>query len=80
MTKQEMEQYKDKKPVAVYPMSTWGGLEILDIVYGTEDYVICRYNYGEPDKLHKVKIKYGEHNAYIRLDGMIINLNNCVKI
>lgn len=77
MTKQEMEQYKDKKPVAVYPMGNWGGLEIFDI---NEDYVVCRYNYGEPDKLHKVKIHYDENKAYFRLDSLIINLKDCMKI
>lgn len=80
MTKQEMEQYRDKKPIAVYPMSNWGGIEILDIEYGIDDYVICRYNFGEPeDRLHRVKINYGARTTSIYIDGMRVRLNEFMR-
>jgi len=82
MTKQEMEQYKDKKPVGVYPMCNHGGVEILDIIYGIEDYVVARYNFGEPEeKLHKVKIRSTPSGLpYINLDGNYIRLGECLKV
>lgn len=81
MTKAEMEQYADKKPIAVYPMSNWGGIEILDIVYGIDDYVVARYNFGEPEKkLHKVKINYGLNSSSFKLDGNYVSLDNCMRV
>ena len=81
MTKAEMDAYKDKKPVAVYPMGNWGGVEILDILYGADDYVICRYNYGEPEKkLHKLKIKYGVETTYFILEGIKVRLDECMRV
>ena len=81
MTRAEMEVYKDKKPIAVYPMSNWGGVEILDVQYGIEDYAIARYNFGKAeDKVHRVKIKYSADSAYIRLDGNQIRLDECMRV
>ena len=82
MTKQEMEKYKDKKPIAVYPMSNWGGVEILDIEYGIDDYVIWRYNCGEPEKiLHKAKIKdSGRGYQYIQLNEFRVRLDECMRV
>ena len=83
MTKVEMEQYRDKKPIAVYPMGNWGGVEILDIIHGIDDYVIARYNFGEPekDKLHRVKIKYNKSGTpYIFLDGSYIRVDDMIKL
>ena len=79
MTKEEKKMYADKKPVAVYGMSNWGGLEILDIVYGIEDYIISRFNFGEPDKtIHKTKINYSGDCPTFRVGGYTIPLNECM--
>lgn len=82
MTKVEMEQYRDKKPIAVYPMSNWGGVEILDVLHGIDDYVICRYNFGEPeDKLHRVKVKYNKNGLpFIFLDGDYIRIDDMMSV
>lgn len=82
MTKQEMEQYRDKKPIAVYPMSNWGGIEILDIVYDIEDYVIWRYNCGEPEEiLHRAKIQTSTTGRFfIRLNESRIMLDECMRV
>ena len=32
MTKEEKAMYKEKKPIAVCPMYTFGGVEILEII------------------------------------------------
>ena len=82
MTKQEMEKYKDKKPVAVYPTDNWGGVEILDIEYGIDDFVIWRYNYGEPEKkLHRAKIHTNPAGyPFIRLNETIVRLDECMRV
>ena len=74
-------QYKEQKPIGVYPLSNWGGVEILGIEYGIDDYAVCRYNFGEPEeKVHKLKITYGDGSPYIRLEGMRIRLDECLKV
>ena len=82
MTKQEMEQYRDKKPISVYPMGNWGGIEILDILYGIDDYIIWRYNWGEPeDIIHKAKIRSNPIGYnYITINGTKIKLDECMKV
>lgn len=82
MTKQEMNQYKDREPIAVYPMSNWGGVEILDILYGIDDYVVCRYNFGEPEKkLHRVKIQHTKGGIpFIYVDGGYVRLDECLAV
>lgn len=80
MTKEEKAKYEDKRPVAVYPMSNWGGVEILDILYGIDDYVVARYNYGEPQELHKVKINYGAKYVTFRLGRQTIRLDDCMRV
>lgn len=80
MTKEEIAKYENKEPIAVYPISNWGGIEILDILYGVDDYVIWRYNFGEPEKkLHKAKIKYGPEVASIQAEGSYVRLDNCMR-
>lgn len=66
MNKAEKKAYESKEPVAVYPMSNWGGIEILDILYGIEDYVVYRFNFGKPQELHKAKIRYGVNHISFR--------------
>ena len=81
MTKTEMAEYADKKPIGVYPMSNWGGLEVLDILYGIDDYAVVRFNFGEPEKkIHKVKIYYGARTTYIRVDGVHVVLSDVMRV
>lgn len=81
MTKKEMEQYKDKRPVAVYPMTNHGGIEILDILNGIEDYVVWRFNFGEPKELHRSKVRYGvNHSSFKTTAGYSIRLDECMRV
>lgn len=41
-----MEQYENKKAIGMLPLSNFGGIEVLDIIYGIDDYVIACMNYG----------------------------------
>lgn len=81
MTKQEKLEYKDKKPIGVYCMSNCGGIEIMDIKYGIEDYVIWRFNFGEPQEVHKSKIYSGvRHTSFRTTAGYSIRLDECMRV
>lgn len=81
MTKTEKKKYENEKPVAVYTMNNWGGIEILDILYGIEDYVVYRFNFGEPQELHKAKIRYGvNHSSFRTPAGYSVRLDECMRV
>ena len=40
-------QYVNTKPLATLCISNWGGIEVLDIQYGIEDYLVACFNWGE---------------------------------
>ena len=78
MTKEEKAKYKDAKAVATYCLSNLGGIEILDILYGIDDYVVVRY-YGE--SYHRVKINYTmSGRSYFRIGAYRIYLDECMKV
>ena len=84
MTRAEMREYKDKKPIAVYPMSNWGGVEILDIIYGIDDYVVARFNFGDGDvdnRMHRYKIKYNKSGIpFFSMGGNRVRLDECMRV
>jgi hypothetical protein len=62
--------------------SGWGGIEFKYIEYGIEDYIYCISNaWHSPKKYHKCKI-YSNNNGdmYIKINGIRIYLNECIKI
>lgn len=81
MTKKERKLYENKTPVAVYPMTNHGGIEILDILYGIDDYVVYRFNFGEPQELHRAKINYSvNHSSFRTSAGYSIRLDECMRV
>ena len=60
--------------------SGFNGLEIKGIEYGIDDYVLCVSGawYGKP-KPHRLKIYYTSENAYIKLSGEKIRLDECIR-
>jgi len=81
MTKEEKKAYENKRPVATYCLTNWGGIEILDILYGIEDYVVYRFNFGEPQELHRAKINYGvNHSSFRTSAGYSIRLDECMRV
>lgn len=70
------------KPISVYTMNNFGGIEILDIEYGIDDKIIYRYNFGQPEtKIHKAKIYYGINDGdvpYFNTKHGKIYLNDCI--
>lgn len=79
MTKKEQEMYLEKKPIAVYPMTNWGGIEIMDILYGIDDKVVYRFNFGEPQECHVAKVT-GSHNRFRTTAGYSIRLDECMRV
>lgn len=81
MTKKEKKEYENKRPIGVYCLSNWGGIEILDILYGIDDYVVYRFNFGEPQELHRAKINYGvNHSSFRTSAGYSIRLDECMRV
>ena len=39
-------EYAKTKALGTLTLSNWGGLEILDIKYGVDDYVVACFNWG----------------------------------
>lgn len=80
MNKQEKAKYKDREPIGVMCLSNWGGIEVLDIEYGIDDHVIWRFNYGEPQELHRSKINYGVNDSSFRAGRMTIRLSEVMRV
>ena len=52
-------QYAETKLIGVMGMGNWGGLEVLDIIYDADDYVVTCFNWGNVRKdFSKAKIRY----------------------
>ena len=61
--------------------SGFNGLEIKGIEYGVNDHVLCVSGawYGKPNP-HRLKIYYTSENAYIKLSGEKIRLDECIRM
>ena len=60
--------------------SGFNGLEIKGIEYGIDDHVLCvsgAWN-GKP-KPHRLKIYYTSENAFIKLHGYRVPLDECIR-
>ena len=78
MTNEEKAFYVGKRAIAVYPMSNWEGINIIDIVSGINTHVIYQW----ADDLHKAKVFYDENmQPKFRLQGLgiTVNLNECLR-
>jgi hypothetical protein len=81
MSKAEQAKYLEKRPVAVYPMTNWGGIEIMDVLYGIDDRIVYRFNFGTPDECHVAKIRYGaNHDSFKTTAGYSIRLDECMRV
>ena len=78
MTKQEKESYLNKKAIAVYANSAFGGLEILDILSGIEDYVVVRDTYSKT--IYKVRINKKSDRDTFRISGITYDMANFLRI
>lgn len=79
MSKAEQDMYLAKRPIAVFPMTNWGGIEILAI---DEETVVYRWAFGNKlSEAHKSKIRYGaNHNSFKTSAGYSIRLDECMRV
>jgi hypothetical protein len=84
LTKEQKAEYQKKEPVAVYGLSNFGGIAIIDILYGIEDYIVwydSQIESSEKRKIHVSKIYYSENDCYFKPYGsMYIKLSECSRI
>lgn len=62
--------------------SGFNGLEIKDIEYGIDDYLLCvSGSWGGKKTAHRLKIYYTlKGDAYIKLYGYKVPLGECIRI
>ena len=75
--------YQNKEAIAFYGMSNFGGIAILDIIYGINDYIVW-YNSqieSEKRKIHVSKIYYSENGGFFKPYGsMYVKLSECLRV
>ena len=70
-----------EKVIAVYGMSNFGGIEILDIQYGINDSVVYRYNFGTPQKARTARVQYtSKCEPFFRSPSGRVYLNECMRV
>lgn len=77
MTKKEKNLYNSKKVIAIYSCGLVG-LEVLDIIYSIDDYIIYRYT-GD-NTIHRAKIYNTGNTSYFNSCIGYVNLNNCLRV
>lgn len=83
LSKEERTKYQKKEPIALYGLSNFGGIAILDIQYGLDDYIVWYDSQidTEKRKIHVSKIYYSENGDYFKPYGsMYIKLSECLKV
>ena len=74
---------KEYTVIGVYPLSSFGGIEILGI---NGDTVEWRYNFGEPQEPQETAIEYyainedGEETDGFYADGNLIELGDIMRV
>ena len=83
LSKEERTEYQKKEPIALYGMSNFGGIAIVDILYDTDDYIVW-YNSqieSEKRKIHISKIYYTSSDSYFMIYGSKrIKLSECLRV
>lgn len=86
MTKQEKQYYLEKEYVGYY--SGYSGIEIKEIQYGIDDYIVfvagawCSNKSVHRSKVYYtvgLKSPYGDARAYFRYNGNRIYLDECIR-
>lgn len=73
-------QYENTKPIGVYPMGNWGGLEILDIIDGG-DRVVAAWNFGTRSKIKRYRIQYAPSGrSFIRKDNIRFYTDSIMRV
>ena len=73
MTKSEKQNYLNKSTIGYW--CDWFGVELKDIEYGINDYVIIVI---QEKSVHRVKIYYGKRE-YIKINGRRLYFDECLR-
>lgn len=77
-----MKKYENANPIAVLPINSFGGLVILDIEYGIEDYAIAAFEFdGKRSNIrrHKIHVAPSGEN-YIRKNGVNYSFSDMIAL
>lgn len=78
MKKAEKKAILDAACIAYY--SGFGGIEIKEIQYGIEDYIIYTAGAWTSQKTaHKSKVYYNSENPFFRYHNYKISLSDCIR-
>lgn len=83
LSKEERTEYQKKEPIALYGMSNFGGIAIIDILYDTNDYIVWYDSQIESEKrkIHISKIYYTSSDSYFMIYGSKrIKLSECLRV
>lgn len=87
LSKEERTEYQKKEPIAFYGMSNFGGIAILDIQYGLDDYIIWYDSQIESEKrkIHISKIYYTRNKDFAEpffrpYGSMRVKLSECLRV
>lgn len=83
LSKEERTEYQKKEPIALYGMSNFGGIAIIDILYDTDDYIVWYDSQieSEKSKIHNSKIYYTSNDSYFMIYGSKrIKLSECLRV
>lgn len=83
LSKEERTEYQKKEPIALYGMSNFGGIAIIDILYDTDDYIVWYDSQikSEKRKIHISKIYYTSSDSYFMIYGSKrIKLSECLRV
>ena len=73
-------KYADTKAIGVCPLCNFGGVEILDIINGWDDYAVACFNFGTGrQKIRRYKIQWTdsrESTPFIRKEGVRYYFSN----
>lgn len=74
--------YENKKAIGTHAMCNFGGLEILDIIYGVDDKVVACFNNGcgrTDIRTHKIQYTTGGR-PYIRKYGVRYYFDDIMRV
>lgn len=83
LSKEERTEYQKKEPIALYGMSNFGGIAIIDILYDTDNYIVWYDSQIESEKrkIHISKIYYTSSDSYFMIYGSKrIKLSECLRV
>ena len=73
-------KYADTKAIGVCPLSNFGGVELLDIINGWDDYAVACFNFGTGrQKIRRYKIQWTDSRnsvPYIKKEGVRYYIND----